>query len=156
MAAIVEQRKALHIGRVHLQPVFFELEIAHNFIAEKALNEGAGRPFRALDELLGHARAADHLAGLEDTDLATTARQIVSGAQPVVSGADNRDVIIFSHYSVPRSVWLPPIAGARLRVMIFDRRMRVASNTSSNEKTPMQVKIALIDGVKPKRSWFQT
>ncbi len=88
MAAVGENREALNLGRGHLQPVIAQPELVDNLRSEGALDEGAGGEFRSCDQFFGDAGTPNQRAGFKDRHLQPGQRQVVSGDQAVMAGAN--------------------------------------------------------------------
>ncbi len=97
MAAVGKDRKALNLGRRHLQPEIAQRQLLDDLGAEGALHEGAGGEFGALDQLFGDAGAAHDVARLDHGDFQPCQGEIIGGHQPVVARADQDDIELAVH-----------------------------------------------------------
>ena len=66
MGAVLRQQEALHFRRVELQPESAKLQLSDDLGPQRRDHRGAGREEGARGQLLGHARAPDHLSALKD------------------------------------------------------------------------------------------
>ena len=70
-----------------------QVELADDLGPQQRDDVGADRVLEAREDLLGHGRAAEHVAPLEHEHLPAGARQVGGAHQAVVAAADDDDVV---------------------------------------------------------------
>ena len=80
--------------RQDLQPVFWQFQLADNLRPQQADHVRELGELETGEDLLGHRRAADDLASLQNDNFLARARQVSGSDQSIVAAADH-DCIIF-------------------------------------------------------------
>ena len=97
---------------IDMQPVRGEVEVADDLRPQQGERVCARRSAHAGPQLLGHARAADDVAALEDLDVEPRPRQVRGRDEAVVAGADDDRV-----EGVPDSRHAVPAYPARVKAL---------------------------------------
>ena len=93
----VEHRREGAVEREDLEAVARQVEVPDDLGPQERDDVGADRELEAGEDLLGHRRAAEDVAPLEDEDLLAGAREVGGVDQAVVAASDDDDVVLRAH-----------------------------------------------------------
>ncbi len=87
-------RRERAVERQNLEAVLRQVELADDLGPQQRHDVRAHRVLEAGVDLLGHRRAAEHVAALEHQHLPAGAREVRRAHQPVVAAANHDDVVV--------------------------------------------------------------
>ena len=93
-SAVEKRRERRRLPGKHLEPVPGEAQVAHDLLAEEAVDVGCRRDLEAGKGFLGHAGPADQVATLEHEDPQPGTGQVARRHQAVVARADDDRVVV--------------------------------------------------------------
>ena len=115
---VVERQEVGDLALHHLQAVPGQVEVGDDLGIEQADRVAGRRVAEARVELLGHRRAADHVAALQHRHLEPGAGEVEGADEAVVAAADDDGV------GLGRGAHRASIAEARAPSSVFSRRRR--------------------------------
>ena len=91
-APVGQGREHARLGLDEAEPAVLQVQVLHDGRAQGSEHVGDGGGLEPGMELLGHGRAAEDVAPLQDDGLETAAREQGRGHEAVVAPADDDDV----------------------------------------------------------------
>ena len=96
-ATVGKRVQAARVQRVHVKPVLPQLQFVNNLLLQDVAHVGAGGDPEAGEPLLGHRCTAHHVPALQHLHVQPGSPQIPGGDQPVMSAANNYNLLLLGH-----------------------------------------------------------